>query len=621
MRWLWVSVGVCAIGMCWAQSVYQQPEERLRMAQTLESIGDYAGAARLYEQLFRLYPDSVSYLLGWSRALIKLRRFPEALSEVAGFLHRRSVPQLWAVLGELYWSMGRQDSARWAWQRALAQEPRTPEVYRAVARSQYELQLVDDAITTLLQGRQQLRSDTLFAEELSSWYVRLGNVERGVQETILLLRQRQDIRAAYSRLVLYLALPQAAERIRPELERALQQYPRDLLLRRLLVWFFQEIGQSRTALEHVRRLDELQGNTGMEVLQFAEAARQNGDLSLALDVYAELLDRRPVREIRLKALYGYLQTAEAILRQGGRSIPWQQVRREYDELVRQADTLAMGAEALYSLGRFLQDVAHDEKAAEETFQRLVRQFPQTRWAMLSLVELGRLALRRGELSQAEQCLQRAAGADSLAPEAVQWARFWQAELEFFRGNLDSARAGYAAVALQTASPAANDALQRLVLLENVAHTEQLHRFAAAELLFLQGRWEQAQREYLRIAEQAGDDEVLVELSLLRAAEAALAHEDLTTAQQLLTRLLAEHEDILYGDRALLLLGETLERQGRRAEALAVYQQFFLRFPNSIYQEEVRRRIQRLREGASRRRSTSIWNIWASRGADPAVLLK
>lgn len=620
MRWCWVFIGVCGIGISGAQPLPSQPEEQLRMAQTLESIGDYAGAARMYEQLFRRFPDSAAYVLGWSRALIKLRRFPEALPEVMRFLQHRSVPELWAVLGTLYWSMGKQDSARWAWQKALAQEPRTPEAYRAVASSQYELQLVEEAIATLLQGRQQLHSDTLFAEELSSWYVRLGEVERGVQETLHLLQQRQDVHAVYARLLVYLALPGAAERIRSELERTLQQYSRDPLVRRLLIWFFQEIGQPQAALEHVRRLDELQGAAGAELLQFADASRQNGELALALQVYGELLQRRPAREIRLKALYGYVQTAETILRQGRQIIPWQQVRREYEELVRQADTLALGAEVLFSLGRFLADVAQDAVAAEESFQRLVRQFPETHWAGHALVELAKLSLRRGDLGQAEQFVQRAAQMDSLAPEAAQWARFWQAEIEFFRGNLDSARAGYAAIALQTASPAANDALERLVLLENIADSERLRQFAAAELLFFQRQWERAQREFLRIAEQTGDEQV-VQLSLLRAAKAALAREDLTTAQQLLTRLLAEHEDVLYGDRALLLLGEALERQGRRAEALAVYQQFFLRFPNSIYQEEVRRRIQRLREGAEQRRSTRERRSSASRGALPAVLLK
>ncbi len=516
--------------------------------------------------------------------------------------------------------MGTPDSARQAWQRALAQEPNNPETYRAVARAQAELQLFDEAVATVLRGRQRLRSDTLCAEELSMWYVQLGDIERGIRETVQVLWQTQDLNRVYTRVLVYLALPKAAERIRSELERLLQQYPRNALVRRLMVWFLQEVGQNRAAVEHVRRLDELQGGTGVELLQYAEALQQNGDLALALELYEEVLRGHPVREVRLKALYGYVQTAELMLRQGEKSIPWQRIRREYEELIRQADTLALGAESAYAMGRFLWEIAHDGVAAEEVFQRIVRQFPQTRWAVLSLVELARLALYRGEFPPAEQYVRQAAAADTLAPEAAQWAQFWHAELEFFRGNFDSARAAYARVALQTASPAANDALQRLVLLENVSDSSRLARFAAAELAFLQERWEQAQREYLSIANQTGD-EPLAELALLRAAEAALARQDFSTAQQLLTRLLAEHEDILYGDKALLLLGESLERQGRRAEALAVYQQFFLRFPNSIYQDEVRRRIQRLREGAWESSSTRARRVRASRGAVPAVLLK
>ncbi|MCS6966205.1 MAG: tetratricopeptide repeat protein, partial [Candidatus Kapabacteria bacterium] len=385
-------------------------------------------------------------------------------------------------------------------------------------------------------------------------------------------------------------------RIRAVVERYVRMYPRELVFRRLLIWFLEEVGDDRSALQEVRRLDELQGATGMELLQFANAARQSEKLSLAVEAYEELLRRRPGKELRLQALYGYVRVAEMLLRQGARNIPWQQVRREYEELVRQADTLPLGAEALYSLGVFLREVAHDGVAARETFQRLVQQFPQTRWAALSLVELARLALQYDDTPQTEMYLRQAMDYDTLVPEAAEWARFWWAEVQFFRGNLDSARAGYAAVALRTGSPAANNALQRLVLFENAADRAQLSQFGQAEQAFLQRRLERAYDGYLRVAESGANDDPVTELALLRAAEVAFARQDFNHAQQLVTRLLAGNDDALYGEQALLLLGDVLEHQDRRAEAMAVYQQFLLRFPVSIHKPEIQRRIQRLREG-------------------------
>ncbi len=578
------------------------PEEQLRMAQMLETAGDYAGAARLYERLHQMYPDSVPYVLGLARVLLRQQRPAEALTVLTPFVRRRpDAVAVWAKVGEAYWRAQQPDSARWAWAEALRRAPDRPESYRDVALAQYEVQLVDDAIATLQQGRRQLRSDTLFADELSQWYVRLGDVERGIKEVLQLLRIRQELYTAQSRVLLYLALPGAAERIRSLLQRSVQEYPRDQLIHRLFIWFLQEIGDDAAALEAVRRLERLQGGNGMELLQFADAARQSGKPDVALHAYEELLQLRPARTVWLQALYGYAQAAELLLRQGARGIPWQRVRQEYEELVRQADTLPIGADVLFSLGLFLRDVARDRVGAADAFQKLLQRFPRSRPAALARVELARLALARGDLSEAERLLQPAVD-DSIVPEAGDWARFWQAEIEFFRGNTDSARALYAILALRPSSPAANDALQRLVLFEENPAPELLRRFAEAEWLFLQERFRQARAAYMQVVEAADTGSALAERALIRAAEAAIADGDLNAAQQLLTRLFAEHEDVLYGDRALLLLGDVLEQQGRRAEALSVYQQFLLRYPNSIYLPEVRRRFQRLREGAELRGS-------------------
>ncbi len=565
------------------------------MARTLEAIGDYAGAAQLYEQLMQLYPDSVSYLLGWARALSRLQRYEEALTRLAAFLERSPTAEVRAQMGELYWRLQRADSARRVWQEAIEQSPRRVETYRAVARAQAEVQLFDEAIATLQQGRRRLGSDTLFADELSLWYVRLGDVERGVSETLRLLSQWQDVWRVQSRLALYLALPGAATRVRGLLERALQQFSRDTLLPYLAIWFLQEIGDQQAAFEQARRLDRLYQRGGMELLRFADAARQNEDFAIAVQAYQEVLQQNPVPAIRLRALYGFLQAAEQLVLQGVPAIPWQQIRRQYEVLVREADTLPLGAEVLYSLGRFLRDVVRDAVAARESFQRIVQRFPQTPWAVRALVELAQLALRQGQTEEARGYLQRAMESDTL--EGAQWARFWWGELHFFEGRLDSARAAYATVALQTGSPAANDALQRLLLFEQLGDTLLLRHLGEAEWALFQGRFARAQAAYLAVVDRSRPGESIREFALLRAAEAAYAQADWNRAQELLTRLLSEEDDVLYGDRALMLLGDILERQGRYAEALSVYQRFLLRYAGSIYERQVARRLQRLREGS------------------------
>lgn len=591
-----VALGILGAVLAWGQEGFE-PQERLRMAQTLEALGDHAGAARLYEQLCQLYPDSVSSLLGLTRTLIRLQRYTEALARVSAFVRQHPLPAALAQLGELYWRLQHPDSARWAWQEALRRAPREAGSYRAVALAQAEVQLIDEAIATLQQGRRRLGLDTLFADELSLWYVRLGEIERGVWETLQLLQQWRDLQRVRNRLALYLALPEAATRMRTLLERAVQQFVRDTLVPYLLIWFLQEIGEQQAAFEQVRRLDKVYQRRGMELLQFADAARQNENFALALRAYQEVLQQDPVPAVRLRALYGFLQAAEQLAQSGTPAISLQQIRRQYEMLLREADTLPLGAELHYALGRFLRTIARDEVAARESFQRLIERFPQTPWAVRALVELAHLALRQNQLEQVEGYLRRAMSMDTLEPEGAQWARFWWGELQFFQGRWDSARAAYTAVALQTKSPAANDAVQRLMLFEQLGDSLLLHHFAEAERAMVQERFARAQAEYLAVVDRSQPGEPVRRLALLRAAEAAHAQAEWNRAQQLLTRLLSEEDDILYGDRALMLLGDILERQERYAEAIAVYQRFLLRYADSIYERQVARRLQRLREGS------------------------
>jgi TolA-binding protein len=230
----------------------------------------------------------------------------------------------------------------------------------------------------------------------------------------------------------------------------------------------------------------------------------------------------------------------------------------------------------------------------------MRDFRHTPWAMAAMVERAKMALRQGQMEQAESLLRAVIWqSDSIAPDWALWARYWLAELEFYRGRLDSAQAHYSVLALRPESPVANDALQRLQVFEQArtVSEELLKRFGRAEFFAFQREYARAQVEFLAVAEGAGDHP-LAEFALIRAAESAIAHGKLEEAQQIVNRYLANYDDVLYGDRALLLLGQIAEQQQRFPEALQLYQQLLLRYPGSIYTRQVQERIQSLRQRPS-----------------------
>jgi len=595
-RWWRYALMVLYAGALWAQ---QERTAQLQRAAVLESVGDYEGAARLYRELCQRMLDSAC-VHGLSRNLVKLGRAAEALPVVEQYVQHSPSPLFTALLGELYWRTGRRAEALRAWQQGL--QSRHPDAYRAVARSQYELQLVEEALQTLQEGRSRLGNDTLFADEFSAWAVRVGKLELGVESTLQWGRTHRDFAALQARLLLYLAFPGAVERVRTILQRWSRQYRSDTLVQYVWVWFLEEQGEDAQALQAVRELDRRLGAGGMELLAFAERMYRAERLETARQAYEELLQMGELaRELRLKALYGYIQTLQQLPQPGAMDPALRRrIQRLYQELLAQSERLPITAEVLYSFARFLNDVAGDAVAAQSALERLMRDFRHTPWAMAAMVERAKMALRQGQMEQAESLLRAVIWqGDSIAPDWALWARYWLAELEFYRGRLDSAQAHYSVLALRPESPVANDALQRLQVFEQArtVSEELLKRFGRAEFFAFQREYARAQVEFLAVAEAAGDHP-LAEFALIRAAESAIAHGKLEEAQQIVNRYLANYDDVLYGDRALLLLGQIAEQQQRFPEALQLYQQLLLRYPGSIYTRQVQERIQSLRQRPS-----------------------
>jgi len=170
-----------------------------------------------------------------------------------------------------------------------------------------------------------------------------------------------------------------------------------------------------------------------------------------------------------------------------------------------------------------------------------------------------------------------------------------AELMYFQGNIDSAKSLFMDLSTKSGSDAANDALEKIVIIEkNKSLNEALRIFSKAELKELQKRFDEAIVLYKEASDKSqGED--LAERCLIRAATIEYKTAKYPDAIATLVSFIEKYPDTIYGDSAFLILGNSYMNEGKKAEATESYKSLLTKYPYSIYLQEARKKIRLIRE--------------------------
>jgi len=170
-----------------------------------------------------------------------------------------------------------------------------------------------------------------------------------------------------------------------------------------------------------------------------------------------------------------------------------------------------------------------------------------------------------------------------APAYADSARFMLGEVCFWNGEIDEAKKAWQEVARNPSSPLADDAVRRLLWLEEGSQ-EALKAFALGTLRLRQGRLKEAIVS-LSSPELSGSS--LWGEAVLFIGEIHLQVGDTLKAISELKPLAFSQNPL--APEALFRLGEILQRE----EAAKVYEDFLERYPDDVRVEEVRRRLREL----------------------------
>src|SRR5690606_33533852 len=265
--------------------------------------------------------------------------------------------------------------------------------------------------------------------------------------------------------------------------RAVRQNPLSHPLRALDAWIALARGDYAAALDANTAIDRLQSEEGQSLYGFAEAAIVGGAYDEAERALAYVLERHPDGAMAPLALYARAGLVERRAEAAGerafdgdgerRPAPlYEQALADYTDFAARFPQRPEAADALARAAELQRRVFRDYDAAEALLRDLAARPGDPARAGQARLDLGRVALQRGDLDAARAAFAQVEERLRIGPLAEQ-ARLELARLDFYAGDFDGARARVEAMNENTATDVANDAIGLKLLLRETAGPDSL----------------------------------------------------------------------------------------------------------------------------------------------------
>ncbi|GAB1431159.1 tetratricopeptide repeat protein [Ignavibacteria bacterium] len=574
-----------------------QSDEKYKLAQSYEKSGDLRAAGRLYQELYAANKSDRNFD-GVVRALSGLGQFASLAPLVAERIAATAPDaKLYALYGVVLWRDGKTSDAEQAWKTGLSYAGTDAALIAAIATAQSGLRLFDKSIATYLLAREKSGNNMAYAEELAGLYGATGNYERGADEILTVFDARKNMAQAQGQLSALMAEPNASVFIGKKLKNRADKSD-DYNDLKLYLWFLRENKDYNTAFAVAERIDKTANMRGRELFDFAEGVKRDGAYEIAIKAYSRIIETGNKSPFFSQALYGYARTLEINLSQVKKlnSTAIEEILDRYNDIIKNFPNTPIAADCQYRRGMITWEYLHDAPKANAEFNKTVTSYGMFAPAAAAAVMSGIISIIEGDLDQSAMIFNMTAKRYvAISPDDADKARYYSGELLYFTGKADSAKQIYNALAAAPNRNIANDALERISFLaQNEDSGDRLRNFAQAELLEMQKKYDDALQSFRAL--QNGDDDI-AERSYMKAANIGFFSNNISEAQLTIEKYLQKFPDAIYGDKAMFLLANIYDVGGAKDKSLNTLTELLARYPLSIYAQEVREKIRKLRGDA------------------------
>ncbi len=584
--------------------VYSQNIEnnRLRLADSYLNGGDSENALRVYMQIFDANPASERAFDGLKTILYQENRFAELLDKSLQHVKYTKSFQIYAMLGELYYSQGKADSAKHYWNAGLSKFSKEQTTYSTLSIIQNKLGLFKEAVQTLLDGRSKLSDKNIFADELSKMYIATNDYKNGMDEIIKLLYLTKRPEQAQGRIYALMENKESKDYINQYLKNLYAENNNDLHVLQIYSWYLREIGKSDDALELIESIDKLSNANGREIYTFAISARNDGEYELAIKTLQILIKRGNTKENRYfsSALFNYVRTLDARLENSKKMISKEQyleIIQEYKNLIKTNTNSSISADCMLRIAQIYSNKTNNLSEAKKSINDLTadNRYGRSTQAAEAYLLLADIHIKNNDIDSAKSVLSILQNTfNKGSGDFALRAKYMEADLEFFDGNFEQADTLYKEVGKFSDANIANDALQRHHLIsQNKEQSEALKQYAIGLKSETQEKLQDALLRFEKAYSLASGSS-LANNAYLRLLEISL----IVQPDKYLERIdsyLTSNTTSLVLDKFLLLKADYLAEQKKYSEAETIYIKILTEFPQSIYLEEVREKINTIRK--------------------------
>lgn len=575
--------------LCFSQT------DKQRLAQSYEQQGDFANSFRLYSQLLSTDPINVGYFLGVVRSLNNQQKYTELVPFVENQMKSTPSAIVFSIAAETMWKLGQPTKADEIWKTAVNEYIFSENDVISIANSQLSQRQIEKAITTFQSGRKKFSSNELFAEELSQCYAAIGNIEFAMTEIITLLRTTLNVGLVQGKITALISNPNTISTVEQSLLKLKKSDEENLLNYRIIEWFYRSTNQTSKALKIVSELDAKSGSNGGEILQFASVCSKDGLFDDALSAYSLVIDDKSASaNLRISAIFGYTRTLETKLSLSDFITKEQisDVLQRYESIAKDPTATAFAPEIVYRKGMVLKTFAKDIPSAKNEFTQCATKYFGTPFSSMARLELAEIAMVEGSFEEAKNILLPMKSLSELN-ELRRRADFFIAEMFWFEGNIDSAKALYGAIAKKVQTNEANDALERIILIEQLQEQkERLKDFARATFLAFQMKYSDALSAYKNIITVNNSDEIseLSYLEIMTLQSRTNQDSNVVTSYSEFSKIFPES---IWGDKAMFVYAIALKKLQRFEESKKAFQQLLATYPSSTYLTATREELRKI----------------------------
>jgi len=617
---LFFAIVVLFVPLC-AQDTNQEFQQRL--GQSFEQSEEWERAVAVYEKLYQAEPANEIFFEELQRCYLKLREYDKAINLVDERLKTQPINiGLLASLGGIYFESGSEEKADSVWNKVIAIDPKNAGLYRVVASQMMEHRLFPQAISTYLKGRTATGNDNAFTDDLASLYTVLQEYTAASTEFVRLLKMSPQQLPFIENRIASFTMHDAGLRAATDVTRdEVEKEPDNIFVRKLYAWLAMEGKDYRTALDEYRVIDRVSKADGAELFEFGQRASEEGSHLIASQAFDDVINLSHKPVIISQARFGYahsmedlseeadsattpnraqmqIQDSSAQTRVSETELGFRNVVQLYGAVIKDYPNSDLASQSFYRIGCIRMERFSDLNGALESFARANATAKSIELKAEASLKIAEVYVLQNNLPSARN--EYRGLLQIPVPAYEQSARFRIAELDYFEGKFDTSLTALKPLASNLTSNLSNDALllQYFIMENKGTNPAALTGYAKADLLMRQQKYAEALARFTEVV-NTYPTALLVDDATMKIAELHLSLNQVDQGLSTFQHVVDGMPESILRDRAQMRIAETYQRTLKdKQKAITAYEKILVKFPNSLYVEQARKRIRQLRGDAS-----------------------